>query len=965
MYISNKSYYLRLGLALIVASLLVLSGVQIAAEKAYADEDIYYPDAHPETSTCDGVAFVLDSGLTWSQLRGHAGNYADSSTAYQNLFYLQSDTTENTWVGMMRTILTFDTSDLPDTADISAVTLSIYGFGKSDTAGWTPNINVYSASPASNTNIVAGDYDSLGTIAYCDTPITYSGWSTSTWNTWTLNAAGIAAISTTGITQLGLRNANYDVANISPTWASGITATIVGILAEGGAEYAPKLTVTYTEGGTSVPTVGTISSSNVEETSANVTAEITNTGGENADYVGIEWGTYAGGVYTNNNTVSGDFGVEEFNIAISGLSPGTAYYARGISHNSAGWGYASDNVVLLTKPLSASNFACTANGTKSLNFAWDAGSGADIYEARYWFVDYPSDNNSCNLGYWGGSTSFTLSGLSSNLTVYLSLHSHASEAGLSSTADSFVTAQGTTDNRTYPDYGINDGASEQCVVVGDSLDTHGFPTTAIINHFEDITGYSTYNGAVSGYTSQNISDYFDTNCILRNPKIVIIGGGTNDLFNSHADEATFLANMTSMFDKCEASDNISLVLVKTIPPVTGSVTGNCTQMDIWNADLTTLVESYSDKFVMVDENKYVGVYREGSPANTLWDLYLPYSEDGMHIDDPGRIMVARALAGGVPEFTTVPTVTTQAASNVQSTTATANGTITNTGGANCTSVGFQWDTDSGAPYSNNQTSNGDYGAEAFVISLTSLPAGTTIYGRAFAQRDTDIGYGSEVSFLTKPAAPTNISSGDGTSTSNIPTTWTKSTGATNYYVLRNDVIVSGLLGDVATWTDTSVPSGPDINMPTFAASNGSSNTTITITCTDIIVNTYPFTYKVIAVNDSGNSAASSGDTGYIGYGVPVLTLYKSGGDADNDYSTVEGFTEFPYSDVINEIAGYYYYLTITSEGCEGIEIPHVRGYTEQQTSASPSSTGGALAVGIIGAIACALYFGFRMKGKGI
>ncbi len=130
----------------------------------------------------------------------------------------------------------------------------------------------------------------------------------------------------------------------------------------------------------------------------------------------------------------------------------------------------------------------------------------------------------------------------------------------------------------------------------------------------------------------------------------------------------------------------------------------------------------------------------------------------------------------------VPTVTTQAATNKEATTATCNGTITVTGGVNSTNAGCEWDIDTGAPYANTASTAGSYGAAPFTQALTGLPTGTTIYARAFATNPAGTSYGGEVNFLTKPAAPTNVAATDGTATDKVTITWTKSTGATGYKI---------------------------------------------------------------------------------------------------------------------------------------------------------------------------------------
>ncbi len=243
--------------------------------------------------------------------------------------------------------------------------------------------------------------------------------------------------------------------------------------------------------------------------------------------------------------------------------------------------------------------------------------------------------------------------------------------------------------------------------------------------------------------------------------------------------------------------------------------------------------------------------------------------------------------------TATPTVTTQAASSVETTTATGNGNITATGGANATTRGVQWGTSTGV-YTTNITEAGSFGTGAFTASLTGLPTGTTIYARAEALNPAGWGYGSEVTFLTKPAAPTNVAATDGTSTSNVTITWTKSTGATGYRVYRDAVDVSGLLGDVATYGDTGA-AAPTITAGTAAATDGSSTAQVSLSVSgQSTSNGTTHTYKVVAVNASGNSADSATDTGYRGVGSLTYQWQVSAADSDAAYGDIGGATTASY-----------------------------------------------------------------------
>jgi hypothetical protein len=207
------------------------------------------PNADPESTTIDGQVqqtYSAGSGQSWATIRNAAGSGFRDNVSPENIIYIASDSGSNNWKIMERSIFLFDTSALTSAASVSAATFSIFGNGKTDPQGWTPNVNLYASTPASNTGLANGDFAQIGSTAYCNTPISYSGFSTSAYNDFALNSTGIAAVSLTSITKLGLRNANYDVANVSPTWAASMDSQIDCLFAENtGTASDPKLVITY------------------------------------------------------------------------------------------------------------------------------------------------------------------------------------------------------------------------------------------------------------------------------------------------------------------------------------------------------------------------------------------------------------------------------------------------------------------------------------------------------------------------------------------------------------------------------------------------------------------------------------------------------------------------------------------------------------------------------------------------
>lgn len=96
-----------------------------------------------------------------------------------------------------------------------------------------------------------------------------------------------------------------------------------------------------------------------------------------------------------------------------------------------------------------------------------------------------------------------------------------------------------------------------------------------------------------------------------------------------------------------------------------------------------------------------------------------------------------------------PTVVTDAASSVDETTATLNGTISNTGGSNPTIRGFQYGLSQTAEFV--ESSSGSFSTGAFSANIENLMPNKQYWVRAFATNTSGTSYGDWVSFTTEPA----------------------------------------------------------------------------------------------------------------------------------------------------------------------------------------------------------------------
>lgn len=110
--------------------------------------------------------------------------------------------------------------------------------------------------------------------------------------------------------------------------------------------------------------------------------------------------------------------------------------------------------------------------------------------------------------------------------------------------------------------------------------------------------------------------------------------------------------------------------------------------------------------------------------------------------------------GNEQEFATtgLPVLTTTEVSNINATTATSGGSISDDGGSSITARGVCWSASANPTISDNITSDGA-GTGNFSSNLSSLDINTTYYVRSYATNANGTSYGNELSFTTKDGIP--------------------------------------------------------------------------------------------------------------------------------------------------------------------------------------------------------------------
>jgi len=98
-------------------------------------------------------------------------------------------------------------------------------------------------------------------------------------------------------------------------------------------------------------------------------------------------------------------------------------------------------------------------------------------------------------------------------------------------------------------------------------------------------------------------------------------------------------------------------------------------------------------------------------------------------------------------FTTTPTITTTAVSDITQTTATSGGNVTSDGGATVTARGVCWSLTPSPTITNSFTTDGT-GTGTFTSTISGLATSTTYYVRAYATNSVGTAYGDEITFMT-------------------------------------------------------------------------------------------------------------------------------------------------------------------------------------------------------------------------
>lgn|SRR3990167_7567923 len=220
------------------------------AQPVFALTLTVYPDPDPETTSVDGNVQAADNA-TWSVIHDATTGPGGSDSATDSWIIASLDTGN---YKIARGFILFDTSAIPDGSTIDSATVRLTNNSTSNADTNNYSLGIVASSPASNTAIVAGDYDNF--TVHSDTvfgSIDLTAFIDNASHTITINASGLAVIDKAGVTKYGIRlSGDYNETAGHGGAPGGQNETQVRMSETAGTDSDPQLTITYTVPGGAV-----------------------------------------------------------------------------------------------------------------------------------------------------------------------------------------------------------------------------------------------------------------------------------------------------------------------------------------------------------------------------------------------------------------------------------------------------------------------------------------------------------------------------------------------------------------------------------------------------------------------------------------------------------------------------------------------------------------------------------------
>jgi hypothetical protein len=687
------------------------------------------------TSSSDGMIWNYDASISTCRTAA-SGDLVFAS--YQFLYVLYAKYGAGYEVG--RSYLYFDTSSVPVDATVTDAYLYIYPW-EVDSDIWDMMLHAYTGGTTyPHDPLVVGDFNIAQYTRLGTGSMYLSSDSIGHYNY--LNGLG-AGVTPGGTTKLMLTDYR-DTAGATPSTYN----EVLFYSYEQGSGYQPFLTVYYTIPVT-VPVLSTSAASSITDTSALLSGGVTSDGGA-AVSARFDYGTTT--AYGSSTTwQSGLTTSSTFQATVNGLLQGTLYYFESEGYNSAGSNTVPSANVLtfLTLPSTTGTVTVTPGNTNN-SLSWTKGTGATKTLVRFKTTGYPTSVSDGTSIYSSTGTSYVHSSLTNGVTYYYSVWSIAEGGGLTQYSTDAVHATGVPYFLGAPSvnsYAATNVSQTGALLHGSLVSYQGTATADV--WFQYYTGAGTW------------TDFETTPDTMTSPAL-----------GSFSKAISGLAANTSYHCRAAALNTEGTTYGVDIPFVTGSpsaptmsitVTGvsktsavlTGTVVDYGGASVTAWFEwGYSTSYGTTTGSEtglgtgdQVTVTLTGLPISTL--IYCRV------VGDSGSGRIGYSATTFTTQSPSAPTCSTQAASDVGSSSATLRGIVTNDGGVPC-NFRFAWGLNTSyGNYTSWET--GKITSDTVSTLLTGLDSPETYHYRAVVNNSAGESYGSDAYFTTVFTAPEGVS----------------------------------------------------------------------------------------------------------------------------------------------------------------------------------------------------------------
>jgi len=505
-----------------------------------------------------------------------------------------------------------------------------------------------------------------------------------------------------------------------------------------GTAYGEQRTFTTT----TLPTVTTNTVSSVTNQSAICGGNVTFGGYADVIARGICWSTSQNPTINNNHTYDGT-GTGAFSSVITGLTANTTYYVRAYATNSAGTAYGPQrSFTTLNLPIVMTNTVSNISTTTATcgGNVTSAGSATVTSRGVCWSTSSNptvSDSHTTN-GSGTGSFTSNITGLTAGTTYYVRAYATSSVGTAYGTQRSFttLTLPAVTTNT------VSNITATSATCGGNVTSSGGANVTAkgvcwSTTQNPTVSNSHTTNGSGTGSFTSSMSN------LTPNTTYYVRAYATNDAGTAYGEQRTFTTNTTT--------PTVTTKVISNITTTSATCGGNVSSTGGSPVTARGVCWSTSQNPTINDNHTL-----DGNGTGTFTSLL-----NNLTVNETYYVRAYATNSNGTAygtqrSFTTptMPTVITDAVSNLTGTSVTCNGNVTASGNATVTERGFCWDTIPNPTVSSNHIQVGT-GTGAFSYNLSDLESNTVYYLRSYATNVVGTAYGNQVSFNT-PYGPCAI-----------------------------------------------------------------------------------------------------------------------------------------------------------------------------------------------------------------